>query len=252
MNIIKLFQLEWMKMRNTLAWTLIFVAPSVVTLLQFFIILKMGVGDPKDGLSPWTPFFQQTMMFWSLLMLPLFITLETALLAGLEHQESHWKQILIQPVRRVEIYAAKFMAAMALMALSLIILWASILFFGFVLVWIRPAYGFQHNAIPWLSALAYLGLSLAASWFIVVIHQWVALRWRGFVAPLAFGVVMTVAGFIIIQTEYRDFYPWAMPGWLIMGFSKGDLILRPLIFGMAGGLIGSITAIWDLVRRDVV
>jgi hypothetical protein len=43
---------------------------------------------------------------WATLMMPLFITIETALIAGLEHSENQWKNLLAFPIPRWTIYIA--------------------------------------------------------------------------------------------------------------------------------------------------
>jgi lantibiotic transport system permease protein len=61
------------------------------------------------------------------LALPLFITLEVALLAGLEHGQDHWKDLFVLPIPRWTIYTAKLATAALLLALSLVLLGVGVL-----------------------------------------------------------------------------------------------------------------------------
>lgn len=246
-----LLHLELQKGKGTLAWALAFVAPWVVTLLNFFVFLKMGDHPSQTDASTWAVFFQQTYVFWGILMLPLFVTLETSLLAALEHQEGHWKQVLIQPVRRSRLHLAKLITGLFLLAASLVSLWVSIFVMGTILGWIKPEYGFTLASLPWSASLYYLGLSLVASFWILSLHHWAALRWRGHVTPLALGIAATVAGFIIIQSDYRFYYPWALPGVLLNGFSKGEIAWQTVAWGGLGGLLCGVAAVVHLSRREM-
>ncbi len=250
MSLFKLVGLECMKLKRTLALVLTFVAPATVVLLEFLMISQRGEHLIGEGINPWVVFFQQNMVFWSLLMMPLFVTLETALLAGLEEQEGHWQHLLVQPVARWRICAAKSLTAGGLFALSLLMLFGLMIAFGGLLGIVRPDLAFASSPIPWSSALGFLGLSLLAAWLLIALHQWVALRWRGFVLPLGFGMVMTVAGMLIMNSEWRNFYPWAMPGVVVNGFIEGTIDWRSVAFGAFGGMIVSVLSIADLARGE--
>lgn len=51
---------------------------------------------------------------WAVFMMPLLITLETALLNGIEHGDRQWKHICALPIPRHALYLAKFVVAQAL------------------------------------------------------------------------------------------------------------------------------------------
>lgn len=97
----------------------------------------------------------------------------------------------------------------------------------------------------------YLCLSFVSTWFIIAVHQWAAFRFPGFVLPLSFGIVMTVAGFIIMNSAWRVYYPWAMPGIIVNGFMKGEVAWSSVWTGLLGGMIVTAVSVVDLARRDV-
>ena len=51
----------------------------------------------RDPAAAWLMFARASSVLWVFLMLPLFVTLESALLAGLEHGERQWKHLLALP-----------------------------------------------------------------------------------------------------------------------------------------------------------
>ena len=68
--------------------------------------------------AAWVFYTQQTLVIWSLLMLPLFVTLETALVAQWEHHSQQWKHLFALPVSRGALYAAKYLCSVAFIGLS--------------------------------------------------------------------------------------------------------------------------------------
>ena len=115
---------ELFKLRRTLALWAAFLCPLVVIAMTTAVILSRGPGriggpsnDAWDGLTLSFVFF-----LWCLLGLPLFVALETALLAALEHRENAWKHLFALPIGRWSIYVATLLVAAALVALSSIVL----------------------------------------------------------------------------------------------------------------------------------
>ena len=99
---------------------MIFVAPLLVALLQFFIGLNQR--RIPAGFKLWDAVFQNSLSVWAIFMLPLLITLETALLAGVEHTEKQWKHLLALPVPRYTVYLAKLLTALLLMLAGTLLL----------------------------------------------------------------------------------------------------------------------------------
>ena len=140
---------EALKMKRTLVLWLAFLAPLVVVVFILVGYLDRGKEWLGTGLeNAWIEFAQSVDIFWALLMLPLFITLQTALLAGLEHQSEQWKHLYALPVPRWTVVAAKQAVTAALIGLSHLMLICLTLLGGWLLWLLRPGLGF-HVAIPW-------------------------------------------------------------------------------------------------------
>jgi hypothetical protein len=252
MAMVRALQAESLKMKRTLAFWLAILIPLMMAGLQFVVSYQRGTFVQFDGQSTWVRFIQETLVFWSLLMLPLFVTLETALLAGLEHANQQWKHLFALPISRRAIYAAKQIAGMVLIGLSLLALLAFTLLAGLLLRATRPALGFG-SEIPWAQALARCGVVYLSSWLIISLHTWVGLRWRSFVVAVAVGIVMTVSGMIVVNSDWGRFYPWALPGLIANGFSTGTPFpLAEMAFGGLGGVVVALIGGWEMTRRDVL
>ena len=93
---------ESLKLRGTLALWMCLIAPATVVALYVLQVSfsEFGMRTGGDPAKAWFAFSQSILVLWLLLMLPLFITLQSALLAGLEHGERQWKHLLALPVPR--------------------------------------------------------------------------------------------------------------------------------------------------------
>ena len=137
-------------------------------------------------------------------MLPLFITLETALIGGLEHSGNNWKHLFAQPVPRSTIYTAKLASGMALIGISQLMLFLYILLSGWLLGILKPEAGLG-AAPPAGDILGYAAIAYAASWLLISLHTYVGIRWKNFVVAMSFGIAMTVAGFLILNSRLANF-----------------------------------------------
>lgn len=252
---IRALDAERLKLRRTLALALTVVAPLAIVALILAEVLDRG---PLDGLfmdageTPWEAFLRMTMNWWSLLMLPLFVTLEAALVANVEHSGDHWKQLFALPVSRGSLYAAKQTVVMALVLLSLVALVVLSVVAGAVVNVLYPdtPYGWS---IPWGYALRLGGLVFLGSWLVAALHTWVSLRWRSFVVPSALGIVMTVAGVMVINSDVGPYYPWTLSAIAMLGWVREGLLpMVPLVVSMAGGAAVALLGGWNIVRRDVL
>ena len=88
----------------------------------------------------------------------------------------------------------------------------------------------------------------------ITIHTWVSLRWQSFTVASAVGIIATVVGFIVINSEeFSGYFPWSLPlraaGPLVMDVAEAPLALP---IGLVGGVVVSLLACWHVTRRDVL
>lgn len=204
---------EALKMKRTLAFWMVLVAPLVVSVL-IFLLHYMRSGDNQRPSAPgggWMKLSLEIMGLWSVLMLPLFITLEAALLGGLEHAEKQWKHLFALPAPRWSIYTAKLIVCASLILLSNLVLCIGVVAVGLSLERLVPRLGIS-GSIPFVEILEIAAKTWLASWLIIALHTWVSLRWRSFTVAVGFGMAATVASFIVSQSEqWGKFYPWSLP-----------------------------------------
>lgn len=252
MAITKTIYAELLKLKRTLALRLAVITPLALVILQVIVTQQRQNYYAQQNLTDgWQEFVQPTTMLWSLLMLPLFVTLETALISGLEHNNRQLKHLFALPVPRWTIYAAKQFSGMLLIGVSMLALSLFLTLGGLALRLLMPGFGFE-APIPWLMILQRCGIIYLGCWLIIAIQIWVSMRWSSFVVASAAGITLTVAGILVVQSDWGSFYPWALPGLLVNQLSKGDTYTAELLFGSLGGIIVGLIGGWDVTRRDVV
>jgi len=252
MSPLRALSAELLKIKRTLALRLAILAPAAMVLLQVILFQQRQESLLRqDSGEIWLTFGQQTLMFWTLLMLPLFITLETALVSALEHNNQQLKHLFALPVPRAAIYAAKWFVGMAVVALAMAALYVFIILGGQSLRLLAPGLGFE-NPVPWGIIAWRIAMAYLASWLIISIHLWIGMRWQSFVVACAAGIILTIAGTMIIQSDWGSFYPWALPGILINRLGKGSILWPQLIFGCMGGIPAAVLGGRDVIRRDVL
>lgn len=241
---------EAIKLRRTLALWMCLIAPAVVVLLYLMMALTANRSlQPADAAEAWAGWFRTVSGLWSFLMLPLFITLEAALLAGLEHANQQWKHLFALPVPRWQHYFAKLVALLALVALATVALLPLSVLGGWAVGFGRGVA--QLQGMPVLATFPLqLFASIAAAALMVALHTLIALRWRSFTASVAFGMAATVGGFLISQSSrWGHWYPWGLPMRVFLPDSpQFGFVVQ---YGLLGGLVVSLSGLWLFSRREM-
>lgn len=249
--LIRVLSAEWLKMRRTLGLILALLIPLALVLLEFAVTVQTGINSIPSNVDSWIWISQSIMLFWSLLMLPLFVTLETALLGNMEYRNQTWKKLFTFPVPRWMVIFAKQVSALALIALSCLVVSGLTVLMGVTLNAMDPGYGLG-GPPPWLVLLKYSGLVFLASWLIVAINLWVALNWSSFVVSSAFGIVATISGVMMINSEtFGKFYPWALAGLVGNQLIESVILWPQVLTGLIGGILVFVISNWQLSRKQI-
>ncbi len=244
MSLFRVLHAEMLKLKRTLAFRMVFVAPLLVATLLFFVLLQKR--DFNADFNLWDTVMKISLNVWAVFLMPLLITLETALLSGLEHGEKQWKHILALPVTRKSVYLVKVLTAHALILLSTLFLVALGIVVGLIFMRLRPALA-NSGAPPILWILKHAGMVWLASWLILAIHTWISVRWASFTVTLGAGVAGTFFAMFAASAKMAKYYPWLLP----VNVFSDERVAAALWLGAVGGVIATIAGCWDFVRRDV-
>lgn len=244
MSLLRALHAELLKLKRTLAFRVIFVLPLLIALLQFFVIWQTKKTPAEFDL--WQTHAKNSLQIWAVFMMPLLITLETALLNGIEHSDRQWKHIFALPIRRHSVYLSKFIVAQGLILLSTLTLAIFIVIVGVAATHFKPIFA---NAGPppylWIAGQALL--VWLASWLIIALHTWISIRWAGFPFALGAGIGGTFFALFAASAKLGKYYPWLLP----MNVFVDGRFRMALILGAGGGIIAALVACAELARRDV-
>jgi hypothetical protein len=246
---------EILKLKRTIALKMVALAPLAVVSLTVF----MAASAPFSTLhhasthDDWKALARVNLQFWGLLMMPLYITLQTALIAGLDHSENQWKAILARPIPRWTIYVAKLLVVGVLTAAASVLLLGGILLAGTVLRTLTPDVRFE-SPVPFASILLQTAQMTGLAFLSLTIQHWVSLRWRAFSVATGFGIVATITTFAMLLAagqygSWPEYYPWALPMLVLarQPHNAAAVLWISAIFGTIVSLAGCV----DFCRRDV-
>lgn len=236
------------------------VLPAAPVFLSVIATLHSGSPPPRGAPDPWLLYGQSVLILWATILLPLFVALETGLLAGLEHHAAGFKHLFALPVRRGVVYTAKGLMVLGLIGVATLAVWGWMQVGGFALRWIRPELAFG-PAPPWAGLLCLAAVSWLGCWPMIGLHLWISLRWSSLILNVGVAIAGMMLGLAAIRSEVWTFHPWSLPARLENLTAKS--VLRdgswglpaagqlPLMLAVLGGAAVLAAAIVHLSRRDV-
>ena len=242
---------ELLKTKRTLAFWMTLVTPAVVCILQFLILMRYAGDYGRQSGDAWLSTGQNVFGLWAILALPLFVTLETALLAQVEHSEKHWKHLFALPIPRWSVYAAKWLTGAYLLLLGQVFLGAFIVVTGLLARVLKPEMGFGPTIpLGWMAQV--LGQMYLIALLMHSIHTWISLHFRSFTVAVGVGMAAAVSNIILINAEEGPrYFPWALAV-NALPQNEGAMLGYALAVGIAGGVLLAFLGGWEVTRRDVL
>jgi len=244
------FRIEKLKISNTLVPWLALSAPLFVVIVAFVASYSGGDKVYGPGINPWENFSGHVLVGWSLFVFPIYLSLQSALYAGIEHQIGAWAYLYSLPIPKWATHVSKLIILATLMAASHLALFFLAEGAGWILGLVRPAYGFQHYSMHHLLATASVSLFVAGLGMITL--QWlISLYFKSFLVPAGLGLFATMAGAVSRGFVASDVSPYLWPTALLnatleMNEWRFGYLLISLLFCVLISTMG----IW-LLRRKV-
>lgn len=239
---------ECLKLKRTLAFWMVLVAPLVTVALEFLVSCKSARVSIHDGKDAWGFLARQTVQVWAILMMPLFVTLETSLLAGLENTGKNWKSLLALPAPRWTVYFSKLTVTIVLLWLAHAVLVAGTLANGMALHLMFPA--LRLGSMPLAPFVASMATVSAAALLGVAIQHWVSLRWNSYPVAMGFGMcAMTIGVFGANSPAIGPWFPWSLPVLAALGGAAGGG--RITIVAIGGAIFAACAGCWEFARREI-
>lgn len=215
---------EWLKMRKSNIWLLIFISPLLSALI--------GLGQTLDEGMPWLMLLAVMASLHAMLFLPLLTGVFAAFVCRYEHAGGGWKQLLSLPLSRSTLYWSKFLIVVLLLAVTQLLFLAAVITIGLLK-------GVEAD-VPWEILLR----SVFGGWFatlpLAALQLFVSVAWASFAAPLAVNVIFTIPNMLILNSEkYGPYYPWAQPALSMLvvsdnSFGAFNVSFETLLFVICG------------------
>jgi hypothetical protein len=239
---------EYLKLKRTLALWMMVVSPLVMVLLQFAISYKGAHGFIENGKDAWPPMVRQTVEVWTLLMMPMFVTLETSLLAGLENTGKNWKSLLALPAPRWTVYISKLVVTISLLWLAHALLIGGTIGSGMLLKLMHPNLNLGSMPLnPFVVPMLRVSVSALLA---VTIQHWVSLRWHSYTVAMGFGMCAMIIGVFAVQSKvFGAWFPWSLPIRAVLDGATG--LDRITAVAVAGAAVAATLGCWEFVRREI-
>jgi len=195
-------------------------------------------------------------------MFILYLSLEIALLAHVEHAPNQWKHLLALPVSRMSIYLAKLLLGIIIVTARSVLLLLEALAAVFLFSRFHPNSGISLQAVNVSSFVEIFFFASIAALPIIALHTWLSVRSRNFILPIGLGAVGGFVNLIGGQSAViQKFSPWAFPFNMMRAFHplaeiqtlyKGWSPMLLLLISTVGSIVITVYAIWEIHKRDVV
>ena len=186
---------------------------------------------------------------WAFFMLPMSVTALTALVAHTEHGPRAWDHLRALPLPRWHLYAAKACCVLAVVAAMSVALALLVVLAMQVAGWWKPVVAATGTA-DIAGYLLLLGRVFLASWLLVAVQLWIALRYASFVPALAVGIGGTFFAVVATSAKIGAILPWQIPvNQLASDPARAQFALA---LGCIGGFAMFAAMLWQLSRREVL
>jgi len=206
---------EFYKSRKTLAFWAAIILPILICGL---IMVGFYSGSEKilkanyPGLALWGQYSGAALGVMGMLILPFYVMFMAFSVNNIEHKNDTWKTLFAQPLNKFSIYAAKYLYAVMLLLICLVLFLLLTLASGYLLQVLVPKYTFNDYNPALLLTKFYSKLFLA-SLGILSVQFVLSLLWSDFLKPMGLGFVGTIAGIITANVGWKHAYliPYSDP-----------------------------------------
>jgi len=216
-------QSEFYKSRKTLGfWSAILLPLIIIFLVSVGFFLKADKMAAMPPATIWGQFFAIPLGIMGTLLLPMFIVFVAYSVNSIEHKSDTWKTLFTLPIPKWSIYSAKFLYAVFLIFLSLMLFAGFTLAFGNLLGIIQPKLRFSGYHMEREMFEVYFKLFMA-SMGILSLQFIMSLLWKDFLKPMGIGFVGVIMGVISVTAakwEYAYAFPYSQPLLAIMSMGK--------------------------------
>lgn len=243
---------ESTKQKKTLAFWGTILAPLFVASVNFLIFFSHPELLTKQGTDPWIKLIGNATNIYTILMLPLLITLIAFIVNNVEHRANGWKHMFALPVSRGGVYSGKIVVAAGLLFLSLVIFNLLLILSGKLLASIHPEIKFGQFTLT--GAVILTGLKVFLASFLILMIQFViSVNSANFIVSIGTGVIGTIGTSMLLSWKHSNWIPYALPMWASQGLYNSDysIINAVTLYSLGGGLLIFIAGLITIYRKNI-
>ena len=216
-------QSEFYKSRKTLGfWSAILLPLLLTSLISLGFFLKSNKLAAMPSNMLWMQFAGISLGIMGSLLLPMFVVFIAYSVNSIEHKSDTWKTLFTLPIPKWSIYSAKYLYALFLILLCLMLFAGFTVAFGNLLGIMKPELKFSGYHMEKELFEIYIKFFLA-SLGILSLQFIMSLLWKDFLKPMGIGFVGTIVGVILatnVKWEYAYLFPYSQPLQSILGTTK--------------------------------
>lgn len=245
---LRAFGAETLKLKRTLLIWTVFLAPAAVNLM---LLLMMNDNDLSFGgfENGWLNLQFAMDPLWAILMVPLLVALQTALLGQVEHSEKSWKHLYALPIPRQAIYLSKWVISNLLLLATSIVYVAGTIFVGLFMQYVMRSCTGLDVPLPLGEMLAHALNIYLMMVLVISIQLFIGIRWNNFLVPIGVGMVAAFANIFIATSDkwYYSFFPWFLAGNTTF---KPEYFAPSLLLSLVGGAAVLGFGLWQTERQS--
>lgn len=209
------FRSEFYKTRKTAGFWSAVILPVLICgliFVGFFSHADKIAANHTSGMMLWMEYAGAILGVMGSLLLPILIVFIAYSVNSIEHKADTWKTLFSLPISKLSVYSAKFLYALFLMLLCLVLFDALTIVSGNLLGTLKPALKFHEYSITHTLTELYIKLFLSALG-ILSIQFLLSLLFRDFLKPMGIGFAATIGGVIMASMgwQYAYLFPYSHP-----------------------------------------
>jgi lantibiotic transport system permease protein len=199
MNLLISVRSEILKTKRTSSFYLTIIAAAFgpfATMLDILIGEGISQGDRNVIFNA---LFVDKFQMTGLLAFPMFLILICTLLPQIEYKNNAWKQVLISPKSKAEIFISKFINIQLLILVFLVVNFLLMFLCAVFLHLKEPSLHVLNQSLNGYDIIMLRINSYVSLLGLCAIHFWLGLRFKNFIIPIGIGIACYFAGNIAIM-----------------------------------------------------
>ncbi|MDB5196727.1 MAG: hypothetical protein JWP88_1098 [Flaviaesturariibacter sp.] len=249
MRLLKSLRSEILKTKRTGPLYFTIAAAAFGPLMSMLDILLDGV-EADNRKDIFNDMLIKKFQMTGLVALPIFLILVCTLLSQIEYKNNAWKQVLISPQSKGNVFLAKFINVQLLIGVFFITNFLLMFLCAVVLHFMDPSLDVLNQPLNGYKVLMTRLNTYLAVLAICVIQFWLGLKFKSFITPVAIGIGSWFIGTLLVMQDigFAAYFPHSFHAY--GRFPKYDPLANPVgLTSVAFAVLFLVIAFLDFRKR---